>query len=323
MKFTFTWMFIMLAMGLMAQTTIDFESAGLATDEYNNNAGDTGTFDFEALSFPNSYNPEWGSWSSWALSATTDTETPGYTNQYSSITGNGNNQSTTYATTYVAGHTQIKSNIDEAVIFDGLYINNSTYGYLSIQEGDSFAKKFGGETGNDPDFFLLTVRKFLDGTLDEDNAVEFYLADYRFEDNSQDYIIADWTYLDLSSLGAADSLQFSLSSSDNGDFGMNTPAYFCIDDVSYSTLTNTTNLSIASIDLYPNPVVETLTINYATTTAATTRLFDIQGREMARQTLAIGQNTHHIDLSTINNGIYTLVIETTDGIVAQEMIVKQ
>jgi hypothetical protein len=59
--------------------------------------------------------------------------------------------------------------------------------------------------------------------------VEFYLADYRFADNRDDYILDTWQYVDLTSLGMIKSLEFTLSSSDIGEWGMNTPAYFAID----------------------------------------------------------------------------------------------
>ena len=96
--------------------------------------------------------------------------------------------------------------------------------------GDSFAKKFGGGDGNDADWFLLTIRGF--DTLNQDiGTVDFYLADYRFADNSQDYIVNNWELVDLSLLGTnLASLQFEYSSSDVGDWGMNTPAYFAMDD---------------------------------------------------------------------------------------------
>ena len=61
--------------------------------------------------------------------------------------------------------------------------------------------------------------------------VDFYLADYRFENNGDDYLIQDWTWVDLTGLGAATQLEFDLDSSDVGQFGMNTPAYFAIDDI--------------------------------------------------------------------------------------------
>ena len=61
-------------------------------------------------------------------------------------------------------------------------------------------------------------------------SVEFYLADYR---GDNDYIISAWTLVDLSPLAAARSLFFNLSSSDNGNYGMNTPATFAIDDIQF------------------------------------------------------------------------------------------
>jgi hypothetical protein len=61
--------------------------------------------------------------------------------------------------------------------------------------------------------------------------VEFYLADFRFENNGEDYIVDTWEYVDLSSLGVVNKLEFSLGSSDVGAWGMNTPAYFVIDTI--------------------------------------------------------------------------------------------
>ena len=58
-----------------------------------------------------------------------------------------------------------------------------------------------------------------------------YLADFTAEAAEEDYILDAWTWVDLSSLGEVSGLQFTLSSSDNGEYGMNTPAYFAIDDI--------------------------------------------------------------------------------------------
>jgi hypothetical protein len=51
--------------------------------------------------------------------------------------------------------------------------------------------------------------------------------------------VSDWTYVDLSALstlGAFSTLHFALSSSDNGDFGMNTPAYFAMDSLAVTAV---------------------------------------------------------------------------------------
>lgn len=72
-------------------------------------------------------------------------------------------------------------------------------------EGDGFVKKFGGEFGDDFDFFFLIIKKYFGGELSIDS-VNFYLVDYWFEDNSQDYIVEEWIYVDLSIFGNVDSL---------------------------------------------------------------------------------------------------------------------
>jgi hypothetical protein len=128
----------------------------------------------------------------------------------------------------------------------GLYINNSTYAYKSMLYGDMFAKKFGGPTGNDPDFFLLTIKGYTNG-LPLTDSVNFYLADYRFADNSLDYIVKDWTYVDLSVLSEADELEFNLTSSDIGVFGMNTPAFYCLDQLVFEDYNDTTT-TISTFD---------------------------------------------------------------------------
>ena len=63
--------------------------------------------------------------------------------------------------------------------------------------------------------------------------VTFYLADFRSADPAQDYIVNDWRFVDVSSLvsGGAARFSFSLESSDVGPWGMNTPAYFAVDQV--------------------------------------------------------------------------------------------
>ena len=53
----------------------------------------------------------------------------------------------------------------------------------------------------------------------------------------------DWQWLDLSSLGTVKSITFTLSSSRTGDFGMNTPNYVCIDDVTLPVSTSVNSLN--------------------------------------------------------------------------------
>jgi hypothetical protein len=100
-------------------------------------------------------------------------------------------------------------------------------------KGDDYAKKFGGETGNYPDFLKLEIFG-LDVSGHVLDSLSFYLADYRSANNSQDYIVNKWTKVDLTKLGAINQIAFKFESSDNNSvWGINTPTYFCMDDLVY------------------------------------------------------------------------------------------
>ena len=64
-----------------------------------------------------------------------------------------------------------------------------------------------------------------------ENAPRPFKRHFRFVDNAQDYIVDDWTWVDLTGLGPIVGLEFTMSSSDVGEFGMNTPSYFAMDNV--------------------------------------------------------------------------------------------
>lgn len=291
-----------------AQTVADFEAFDLPIDTFLNGSDESGGFSDGNIFLPNNYTAMWDSWSGWAISSTTDYMTEGFTNQYSVIAGKGFDGSPTYATTFVSGESKINLEGDAAGgVVNGLYINNATYAFLSIQNGDAFAKKFGGETGNDPDFFRLTIKKYLNGNLGQDS-IDFYLADYRFDDNSLDYIVKDWTYLDLTSLGNIDSLSFSLASSDNGAFGMNTPGYFCIDNLETADDFNTSINSIENkIKVFPNPAFNSLNIETANTNDKTIKIYNSIGQLVS----LIDSNQYSIELSVegLEKGIYWGILE--------------
>lgn len=235
----FTTSFFVLGLWLspQAQQVADFENLELAPNTYWNGAPvNEAPFSSGDASFENKYvKSQWGSfyWSKgFAYSNKTDVSTAGYLNMYSAITGKGVNGSSNY----------IVSQNNSVIRFQqypyhkpvtGLYITNGTYAALSMQSGDDYAKKFGGASGDDKDFFRLTITGFAQGQ-ELAQKVTFYLADFRNDDNSKDYIVKTWKWVDLSTLGAVDSLKFSLSSSDVGEYGINTPLYFCIDNFDQS-----------------------------------------------------------------------------------------
>ncbi len=210
----------------------DFNHLDLDPDSYWNGSDGSGGFESGLAFFPNNFNPDYGSWSGWAYSNKSDTTTQGWANQYSAITGeamvNSDPGDDIYALSFVdSPGTVLKYNNPSAHEVKGLFVTNTTFAALSMKYGDAYAKKFGGPTGDDPDWFRLTVTGHRDG--EETGAVEYYLADYRFDNNDKNHIIKTWQWVELSSLGKTDSLMFTLNSSDVGDWGMNTPAYYAAD----------------------------------------------------------------------------------------------
>ncbi len=307
---------------LPAQTTANFDHFGLSPGAFLNGSDGAGGFTSGHVFLPNTYNAAFMAWSGWAISATTDTLTPGFNNQYSAIAGGGYEGSAAYAVSYASPASILK--LEEGAggsVVEGLYITNSAYAYLSMLDGDNFAKKFGGETGDDLDFFRLTVKKYLDGELGVDS-VDFYLADYRFTDNSQDYIIRDWTYLDLSSLGEADSLSFALASSDVGQFGMNTPAYFCVDNITTRDAVVSTTPGVQkefSYRMFPNPTTDFIIVDWEESKETSFVIFDASGRKVREFLIRPGQN--RLDLGNLPRGAYFLKRIDSTGLQTQ-MVLK-
>jgi hypothetical protein len=231
-----------------AATVVTFETFSLPGTGYWNGsdlsgtAGTPGFFgetphvqdrNIEGLLFRNTYTTVFDSWSGFAVSNHTDSTTAGFGNPYSAFAGSGAAGTANYAVGSYASYeesTVIKLGALTHLSGKGASFTNTTYTALDMLNGSGFSKKFGGADGNDPDWFMLTITGFSAG-IPTGNAMDFYLADFRFADNTQDYIISDWTFVDFSPLGWADELRFSLSSSDNGGFGMNTPSFFAIDNV--------------------------------------------------------------------------------------------
>jgi hypothetical protein len=187
---------------------------------------------------------EFDFWSDWAYSKDTDTVTSGFGNQYSAVAGSGAGGSANYLIGYQSGSAlRLTFAADENFAGRGLELTNTTYSHNDMRDGSGFSKKFGGVSGNDADWFLLTIEGFNDSL--SQGSVEFYLADFRSVDNALDDIVDEWTFVDLSALGTIDELRFSLTSSDVGMFGINTPTYFALDNVGVIPEPSSTALLLA------------------------------------------------------------------------------
>ncbi len=206
----------------MAQEVATFEDLGLSIDSYWDGSDGSAMFTSGDYSFINNFT-DWGGYTSWdgfAYSTMTSTSYTALSDQYNSCVGQGYDKSMTYAVVYYSPYggnvpTVINKNA-ESFEAKGFYVTNSAYAYTSMVNGDAYAKKF-----DESDWFLLTITGYLNN--EKGNSVEFYLA----KDGN---IINDWQFVDLTALGTVDQIQFTLTSSDTGEWGMNTPAYFCMDN---------------------------------------------------------------------------------------------
>lgn len=305
---------------LFAQQNVgDFENLTLSSESYwdgsdmsglHNNSVFTTNFSSGDYNFSNSYDTTWGAasgyWSSgWAYSNMTDSTTSGFTNQYSAKPGGGHP---------IGGANYAIGKPNSTIVFNnpiGLSINitNSTYAANSMRDGDSFAKKF---TNADQDYFKLHIYGYSNGSIAD--STEFYLADFTHADSTLDYIVTDWQYVELLP-GPYDSVSFDLSSSDVGAFGMNTPAYFCIDNVgNFPLSSNTINQEI--INIYPNPSSDFIYINSKDSDNYTISLFNILGELIIDKKI----NLQQLNLSNLPNGQYFLKIESESGIINEKIL---
>jgi hypothetical protein len=223
--------------------------AGTGTEEPDPWGGTVrvGSFTSGGAMFVNRYNLTFGSWSGFAYSNTKDTTTAGYLNQFSAFTGDGYGGSGNYAVGFgyadyldpmsAAQLAQLPHfQIPMGLSIQSVRITNTTYVALSMLVGDSFAKKFGGATGNDPDWLKVTAYGTDAAGKPLPVSAEFYLADFRSADNTKDYIVNQWTEWDLSALKDAKDVYFNLTSTDAGEWGMNTPGYFAVDHLTLSAV---------------------------------------------------------------------------------------
>lgn len=157
-------------------------------------------------------------WSGYAVSNRTETDYASLTpDQYNNVTGKAHSgQNFCVVQQYYGG--TISINGTTGAVVDYLYYTNSAYTAASIVKGDDYA----GPAFDKTDFLTCTITgTHPDGTT---ASIDIDLA------SNGDYV-KTWKRADLSELGIVTDLSFSFTGSRTGEWGLNTPAYICIDDV--------------------------------------------------------------------------------------------
>ncbi|MBR5720774.1 MAG: DUF4465 domain-containing protein, partial [Bacteroidales bacterium] len=152
------------------------------------------------------------------------------------------------------------------------------------------------------------------------DTVVFYLADFRFDDNSQDYLVDNWRWVDLASLGEVTGIRMFLESSDAGAYGMNTPSYFCIDNMYVNVGKNEAIRDVENknaISVYPNPTSGKFFIS--TDAYSTVDVYNVNGQIVSHFDTN-GKNC--IDISDLSTGMYFVRIASDNSVVTKKLIKK-
>jgi hypothetical protein len=79
--------------------------------------------------------------------------------------------------------------------------------------------------------------------------------------------------------------------------------------------------------VYPNPTTGALTIEYKSATDGTIELhvFDVTGKLMQVQSNSAfaGTNTYHLDLNSLNSGIYLLEIKNGNEVTHSKLMIQR
>lgn len=188
-----------------------FEDFALADTIVGVNAWKSGDYNFYTYADIS----EWGSYFyAFSISSETESVSSGYTEPYRSAAGGayeGNNFAI-WSNDYYGTN---GLNLTAAAVVPGFMVCNNAYTVNEMQNG-GYAKKF-----DSSDWLTLYCIGKKNGAV---------VDTIRCELAKDGKYINQWTYVDLSSLGEIDELVFSMDGSDKGQWGLNTPAYFCLDN---------------------------------------------------------------------------------------------
>lgn len=247
-----------------ATTTMEFNAeTGAWTDTYTNDAT---SIESQCFSLVHHANSEWLSWWGFTASTSFDNSRPENTikYQFSNMSPGGivlnedgtvkmdqdgmpvTDKDVPYAVGYYSSYyadqpAQIVFNTGKTYEPVGGYFNLTSYTYYCVEFGDAFARAF----HNGDKFTVIAHGVAPDQT---EKTVEFELASYT---NGNLTINRSWSYVDLSELGEVNEIYFTLTTTDVGDYGSNTPLYFAMDKLtvkeSSSSALNMPSVGMAEI----------------------------------------------------------------------------
>jgi hypothetical protein len=294
-----------------AQTTSTFEDVilpgadtGFLETKYPNN----GTYTFPSGNALFYGNVSWGSsWGNFNCSNATDTTETSYAKAAVAIPGSGYNSSANYAIAYVpidfmgpvpTATIPVGAKLQGAAAHEqvfGAYFSNSVYAYRYMLQGNKYA--------NSHFWLRLIVRGYDNGVKSADSVI-FTLADYTNTANA--VLVNNWQWVNLTPLGNVDSLTFDMVSNDTaGGFGINTPAYFAMDNLITSDGQCPAPLNLTASGITVNDVQ----LNWTNGISGITPAYEVAIDQSATlaptvATTTVNATTHAVSGLTVNTTYY-------------------
>ena len=207
-----------------AQTVVSFDAPFTGPNQHLNDS----SLSIGPATFLNTTYESYGSlcWAGYAFSTVSNTTDGSYLNQYAPAQPLPRACAIGYHDYYQSITPTLRFALPAAP--KSVQINNTTYAALTLRDGDGygFSQPF-----SDGDYFYLTLTATdLDGQVVA--ATNHTLADFR---SGRSFIQTNWSSLDLSWMPPnVASLVGTLTTSDVGTYGPNTPMYFALADFTYA-----------------------------------------------------------------------------------------
>ncbi|MBD5362765.1 MAG: DUF4465 domain-containing protein [Bacteroides sp.] len=272
-----------------ADTPLQFNAETGAWSETYNDA--VSSLESQIFRFAHNANSEWMSWNGFTASNSADNSFRDnfLTYQFSNMASGGVNPEAPYLIGFYGafyGEKACSMTFTDGMAHNvkGAYFNLTSYTYYTVEQGDAYCRPF-----NDGDRLTLTVHG-VDATENE-KTVEITLASFADADLT---INRGWKYVDLSSLGAVNQLYFTIDSTDKGEWGINTPCYFAMDNISAETAPETSIAQVKASGLKYDSASQVASAN------GFIAAYDCAGR------LIGSSESGHLDLGSAPAGVYLI-----------------
>ena len=146
--------------------------------------------------------------------------------------GNSKNYAVGFGYTGMSGGTLPKVTIPDGLQVQSAMFTNTTYAAIVMRDGDIY----GTPAFTRADWFKLTI------TGQNASGVSIGTVDFYLAQNNN--VVDTWQSVDLSSLSGAKTLVFDLASTSHNAYGMLTPGYFAMDNLTFSSVPEPSTIAL-------------------------------------------------------------------------------